>query len=169
MEKRKLFWKELFRTIKYFLVAASAGLIQIGVLELMSQVLHIPHWISYLTALIISVLWNFTINRKITFKSVGNIPRAMLKVVGYYCVFTPLSVWFIHQAENVWLWSELGLTFAEIGVILFNGLTEYIFMRLFVSEKKLTQHQLKRKNIKWRKQININLKLLRFYYGKEKN
>ena len=133
----KTFWKEFWRTVKYFLVAGSAGLIQVGVLFLLSKAFGLNEWLAYFIALVISVLWNFTINRKVTFKSVGNIPRAMLKVLGYYLVFTPLSVQFLWLAEFKWLWSELGLTFAEIGVILVNGVTEYIFMRLFVFVKEI--------------------------------
>ena len=45
----------------------------------------------YLIALILSVLWNFTFNRKFTFKSAANVPIAMLKVFAFYLVFTPIS------------------------------------------------------------------------------
>ncbi len=45
----------------------------------------------YLIALLLSVIWNFTFNRKFTFKSAANVPIAMLKVLAFYCVFTPVS------------------------------------------------------------------------------
>ena len=88
--------KELFRTIKYVLIAASAGLIEIGSFTLMNELLHWNYWVSYLIALILSVLWNFTINRRYTFKSASNVPKAMLLVFAYYCVFTPLSTLLEH-------------------------------------------------------------------------
>ena len=134
MAQHKTFWKEFWRTVKYFLVAGSAGLIQMGVCTLMDLVLHIPYWIAYLTALVLSVLWNFTINRKATFRSVGNIPKAMLKVVAYYCVFTPLSLQFTYYWEKVWL---LPTTICTVILILINGITEYLFMRLFVFRKEI--------------------------------
>jgi len=129
----KVFWKEFFRTIKYFIVAASAGLIQFGVNVLLFKVTPMPYWICYDIALILSVVWNFTINRKATFKSVGNIPIAMLKVLGYYAVFGPIATVaavFVKE-DNPYYW------LITIGLILINGVTEYLFMRLFVFRKEI--------------------------------
>ena len=84
--------KELFRVIKYTLVAASAGIIQFGTFALFTEVFGLTDWwLSYLPSLILSVLWNFTINRKYTFKSASNVPIAMVKVAVFYLIFTPLS------------------------------------------------------------------------------
>ncbi|MEG2634774.1 MAG: GtrA family protein, partial [Oscillospiraceae bacterium] len=66
--------------IKFVLFSASAGLIQALSFTLLNEVFHLPYWICYLTALILSVLWNFTLNRKFTFKSTANVPIAMLKI-----------------------------------------------------------------------------------------
>lgn len=128
------FWKEFWRLAKYGLVASSAALIQFGVCTFMDEVLGIDYWISYLVALILSVLWNFTINRKVTFRSVANIPIAMLKVFGYYCVFTPLSLWF-----SSWAIGTAGLPDPLVTVIniAVNGITEYLFMRFFVFGKTI--------------------------------
>ena len=129
----KVFWKEFFRTIKYFIVAASAGLIQFGVNVLLFKVTPMPYWICYDIALILSVIWNFTINRKATFKSVGNIPIAMLKVLGYYAVFGPIATVaavFVKE-DNPYYW------LITIGLIIINGVTEYLFMRLFVFRKEI--------------------------------
>lgn len=127
--------KEFWRVVKYFLVAASAGLIQFGVCTVMD--IFLDYWIAYLTALVLSVLWNFTINRKVTFKSVGNIPVAMLKVVGYYLVFTPLSLWFSSWATSTWATTVALDTLVTIINILVNGITEYLFMRFFVFAKEI--------------------------------
>ena len=137
--EKKVFWKEFFRTIKYFLIAASAGLIQFGVCTICDEVIfmnleHKLYWLFYFIALVLSVLWNFTINRKVTFKSVGNVPKAMLKVLGYYVVFTPLSLQFAWIAQYKWGIPEIVITIINI---LINGVTEYIFMRLFVFRKEI--------------------------------
>ena len=90
MKNKREFW----RVVKYLLLSASAGLIQIITFELMWNVIGIPQWwICNLTALVLSVLWNFTLNRKLTFKSANNVPIAMLKLAAFYAVFSPLSAW----------------------------------------------------------------------------
>ena len=138
MAEHRTFWKEFWRTVKYFLIAASAGLIQFGVCSLFDEVIyarfdHAYYMVFYFVALVLSVLWNFTINRSVTFKSVGNVPIAMLKVIGYYCVYTPLSLLFAHYGQ-VWGIPEMVITVINI---LVNGVTEYLFMRLFVFRKEI--------------------------------
>ena len=83
--------KELLRTVKFVLFSASAGIIQIASFSLFEEALHLTHWISYLLSLVLSVLWNFTLNRKFTFQSASNVPVAMAKVALFYLLFTPLS------------------------------------------------------------------------------
>lgn len=80
------------RGLKFALFSVSAGIIQAGTFALMFDLLHWNWWVSYLISLVLSVLWNFTFNRKFTFKSANNVPKAMLLVAAYYCVFTPLSL-----------------------------------------------------------------------------
>lgn len=90
--------KELLRALKFTLISISAGLIQIGVYALIRLFIDFPEesWqdyvIAYTPSLILSVVWNFTINRKITFKSANNIKVAMLLVLAFYAVFTPASI-----------------------------------------------------------------------------
>lgn len=122
--------KELMRTLKFVLFSASAGLIQIGADALMLEVFHFVPWVSYLIALILSVLWNFTLNRKFTFCSANNVPVAMLKVAAFYLVFTPLSTWWtaVLTGEG-FLWNEylvLAITMVT------NFVTEYIYDRFVV-------------------------------------
>lgn len=90
MENRK---KELIRMVKFLLFSVSAGVIQTLSFTLMNEVFRWNYWVCYLTALILSVLWNFTLNRKFTFHAANNVPIAMLKVAAFYLVFTPLSTW----------------------------------------------------------------------------
>ena len=82
---------ELWRSVKFTLFSISAGVIQIGSFTLLMELLHWPEWVSHLTSLVLSVLWNFTLNRKYTFQSATNVPIAMLKVAAFYLMFTPLS------------------------------------------------------------------------------
>ena len=79
---------------KFTLFSISAGIIQVVVFTLLEELMHLPYWPSYLIALIASVLYNFTVNRRFTFKSANNIPKAMLQLGIYYALFTPLSTWW---------------------------------------------------------------------------
>ena len=89
MEENKK--KEALRALKFVLFSASAGIIEMGVFALLNELTNWSYWPCYLIALVCSVLWNFTLNRKFTFQSANNVPKAMLLVFLYYCVFTPVS------------------------------------------------------------------------------
>ena len=135
MIKMKNTKKEIIRTVKFVLFSASAGIIQVVSFALMEEWLHLPHWISYLVALILSVLWNFTLNRKFTFYSANNVPIAMMKVAVFYLVFTPLSTWWtaVLTGEAIG-WNEylvLG------GTMLINFVTEYLYDRFVVFGKSI--------------------------------
>ncbi len=122
--------KEFFRTLKFVAFSASAGVIQVVSDAIFNEVFHFEAWVSYLIALVLSVLWNFTLNRKFTFQSANNIPIAMLKVAAFYLVFTPLSTWWtaVLTGEG-FAWNEylvLALT------MIINFVTEYIYDRFVV-------------------------------------
>ena len=102
--------KEFARIVKFTLFSISAGLIEMGAFALLNELLHLPYWLSYLTALVLSVLWNFTLNRKFTFQSAVNVPVAMLKVACYYVVFTPLSTWLEYFLAGQLCWNEYLVT-----------------------------------------------------------
>lgn len=85
--------KELWRAVKFTLFSISAGIIEILAFTLLNELTGLPYWPCYLIALILSVLWNFTFNRKYTFQSAGNVPKAMVLVALFYLVFTPASTW----------------------------------------------------------------------------
>lgn len=134
--------KELLRVVKYALIATSAGLIQFGSELLLEKVFHLPYWLSYLVALILSVLWNFTINRKYTFKSANNIPVAMLKVAVYYAVFTPLSTIGGNYLVETLHWNS---TLVLVGTMLTNFVTEFLYQRFFVFGKSIDTNALAQK------------------------
>ena len=90
--------KQLWQVIKFTLFSVSAGIIQIGSFALL-EIFIKDYWIPYLISLILSILWNFTLNRRYTFQSAANVPVAMAKVFGFYLVFTPASTWLGNLAE----------------------------------------------------------------------
>ena len=129
--------KELLRTVKFVLFSISAGLIQIVSCALLNEVLHMTYWIAYLISLCLSVLWNFTLNRKFTFQSAANVPIAMLKVAGFYLVFTPLSTWWsaaLTEPSYGIMWNEY---IVLAGTMIINFVTEYLFQRFVVFGKSL--------------------------------
>ena len=124
--------KELVRSVKFFFFSVSAGVIQMGSFALLNELLHLDYWFSYLISLILSVLWNFTLNRKFTFKSAANVPVAMAKVALFYLVFTPLSTWWtavLTEASYGIMWNEYVVVLLTMVV---NFITEYIYDRFFV-------------------------------------
>ena len=125
--------KELWRTLKFTLFSISAGIIQIASFTLLFEVFHWQEAVSHLISLVLSVLWNFTLNRKLTFQSAANIPIAMLKVAGYYLVFTPLSTWGVSALTGIG-WNAY---LVEGLAMLANFVTEYLFQRFFVFGKSL--------------------------------
>lgn len=131
--------KELFRTLKYVLFAASAGIIQIGTFALLNETLHLNYWVSYLIALVLSVLWNFTLNRRYTFKSANNVPKAMLLVFLYYLVFTPLSTWLEHYLTDVCAWNEYLVTLLNMVI---NLVTEFLYQRFVVFKDSIDTNKL---------------------------
>ncbi len=90
--------KELWQVVKFTLFSISAGIIQVGAFALM-EIFIKEYWIPYLTSLLLSILWNFTLNRRYTFRSAANVPVAMAKILGFYAVFTPLSTYLGDLAE----------------------------------------------------------------------
>lgn len=103
MQKKNSNWMQ---AIKFTLFSISAGIIQVLVCTLLEEIppllfdVKLDYWVCYLPSLILSVLWNFTFNRKYTFQSATNVPIAMLKVAGFYAVFTPVSTILGHLAES---------------------------------------------------------------------
>ena len=120
--------KELIRTIKFTLFSVSAGIIQILLFTLMNELLHLDYWVSYLTSLVASILWNFTINRKVTFKSSNDVRLSMLLVFLFYLVFTPVSTILgdIAEKNRVNEYIILAVT------MLSNFVLEYLYTRYVV-------------------------------------
>ncbi len=126
--------KEWVRVLKFTFFSVSAGAIEIGSFTLLNELLGLPYWLSYLVALVLSVVWNFTLNRRFTFKSAANVPVAMAKVAAYYAVFTPLSTGLEHWFTASLGWNEYLATAVNM---LLNFVTEYLYQRFFVFGKNI--------------------------------
>lgn len=126
--------KELWRFVKFALFSISAALVEMGCFTLLNELTPWSYWPCYLIALVLSVVWNFTLNRKFTFKSAANVPVAMLKLLGYYAVFTPASTLLGSYLADTLLWNEYLVTIINM---LLNFSTEFLFQRFFVFGKSI--------------------------------
>ena len=134
-EKRK----ETLRVVKVVMFSISAGVIEILSFTLLNELTDWPYWPCYLIALILSVIWNFTLNRKFTFKSVANVPVAMAKILAFYCVFTPVTTILGNYLAESLHWNEYIVTGINMGL---NISTEYLYDRFVVFRKTLDTNNL---------------------------
>lgn len=135
LEKRK----ETLRVVKFVMFSISAGVIEILSFTLLNELTDWPYWPCYLIALILSVIWNFTLNRKFTFKSVANVPVAMAKILAFYCVFTPVTTILGNYLAESLHWNEYIVMGINMGL---NISTEYLYDRFVVFRKTLDTNNL---------------------------
>ena len=126
--------KEFIRVLKFTFFSISAGLIEMGAFALLNEFTALPYWPCYLIALTVSVVWNFTLNRRFTFRSASNVPRAMALVLLFYCVFTPVTTLLGNYLAETLLWNEYLVTGINM---LLNITTEYLYDRFVVFRKSL--------------------------------
>ncbi len=118
----------VWQAVKFTLFSISAGIIQVGSFTILNELVKLPYWPAYLISLILSVVWNFTFNRRYTFKSAANVPVAMAKVFGFYLVFTPLSTWLGAVAEGAGINEYIVLAVTMIA----NFVLEFLFCKFVV-------------------------------------
>lgn len=114
--------------LKFTLFSISAGVIQVVSFAIFNELFNWKYWPAYLTSLILSIIWNFTLNRQYTFKSAVNIPVAMAKLFGFYLVFTPLSTWLGHLAESIGINDYLILAVTMLS----NFILEFLFCKVII-------------------------------------
>ena len=131
----------MWQVVKFTLFSISAGLIQIAAFTLMETVFYLPYWPSYLTALVLSVLWNFTFNRRYTFRSDASVARSMLLVALFYAVFTPVSTWWGHALTSAG-WNDF-LVLA--GTMVVNFVTEFLYQRFVVYRNRIDTNDVARR------------------------
>ena len=135
--------KEVIRAIKFAIVSASAGLVEIGVFTIMNEFTGLKYWPCYLTALIASVVWCFTINRRYTFKSTKNVPRAMAMVFAFYLVFTPATTILGNYLAETLHWNEYLVTGINMAL---NLSLEYLYDTFIVYRGEMHNNDIARKD-----------------------
>ena len=126
--------KEWVRVLKFVLFSASAGVIQFGSFALLNECTEWRYWPCYLISLILSILWNFTFNRRFTFQSNANITRAMLLVLAFYAVFTPATTILGDWLAEDLMWNEYVVTIINM---LLNLTLEYLYQRFVVYRNRI--------------------------------
>ena len=126
--------KEWVRILKFVLFSASAGVIQFGSFALLNEFTTWRYRPCYLISLILSILWNFTFNRRFTFKSKANITRAMLLVLAFYAAFTPATTILGDWLAEDMLWNEYLVTIINM---LLNLTLEYLYQRFVVYRNRI--------------------------------
>ena len=139
-EKRK----EAMRAIKFAMFSVSAGIIEAVLYIVFDHFTPWPYWPCYLIALVLSVLWNFTLNRRFTFRSANNVPLAMLLVALYYAVFTPLSTWLGSYLAETLGWNEYLVTVINM---LLNFVTEFLYDTFVVFRGSIDTNDLAKKQL----------------------
>lgn len=125
--------ENLVQMIKFLLFSMSAGIIQAISFTLLFELAGFIYWPAYLIALILSVIWNFTLNRKFTFKSTANVPIAMTKIVIYYLIFTPLSTWWGDALTGI-NWNAYLVLFITM---IINLITEFLVTKYIVYKNQI--------------------------------
>lgn len=133
----------LTQSIKFTLFSAGAGIIQFVTATLLEGVFHLDAHIAYLCGLVLSVLFNFTVNRRYTFKSATNVPVAMLKVALFYAVFTPATTYLDKHLTQTLVWNS---TLVLIGIMLLNFVLEFLYCRFFVYRGTINTNDLAQKD-----------------------
>ena len=144
---------EALQALKFTLFSISAGIIQIGTYTLFYEVFHWAPWLAYLVSLILSVLWNFTFNRKYTFRSDADLKKSMLLVALFYVVFTPLSTWWTAAltGENPFTGAAASTEplvnnyIVQAGTMLINFITEFLYQKFVVYRGSIDTNKLARK------------------------
>ena len=133
---------EFFRSLKFLIFSVSAGVIEIVSFAVLNETLKWPYWPCYLIALVLSVLWNFTLNRRYTFRSANNVPVAMAKVFLFYLVFTPASTILGNWLAETVGWNEYLVT--ALNMVL-NFVLEFLYDRFYVFRESIDTNEIAEK------------------------
>lgn len=149
---------QFIQILKFTGFSLSAGVIQILSFELLYNWIgwHV-WWPTYLISIVLSVIWNFTFNRKFTFKSASNVPLAMTLAFLFYCAFVPASVFGGDALERVG-WNG---TLVTVLMMLINFVLEFIWQKFVVFNDKVTTpilNKFKKKDKKTQEKTEENIK-----------
>lgn len=126
--------QQFIQFLKFLAFSISAGVIQF----LSFSVLYewtgwLEWWPSHLISVTLSVIWNFTFNRKFTFKSASNVPLAMILIIIYYAAYIPASVFGGNALEAIG-WNGL---LVEAIMMVINFITEFFWDKYIVFNDKV--------------------------------
>lgn len=140
--KNKISKEEIIQFFKFLAFSLSAGIIQLLSFELLyNWTKALPWWPSYLISIILSVIWNFTFNRKFTFKSATNVPISMTLAMVFYVMFIPVSVFGGQALENIG-WNG---TLVTLLMMVINFITEFFWDKYIVFNKKVVDKFIRKK------------------------
>lgn len=137
--------RNLLQAVKFTFFSVGAGVIQIGSYALLHELLKNEGlsvnglWAAtYLPSLVLSVLFNFTLNRKYTFRSADNVPKCMALVFAFYVAFTPLSLWLGGLAnKSILEHISWGNYIVEGCTMIANFVLEFLYNRFVVYRKSI--------------------------------
>ncbi len=88
--------------------------------------------------LLLSIIWNFTFNRKYTFKAANNVPVAMSLALLFYVPFYPFQIWYVDmvekQLESIGFW---GYLIGLVTCMIINGVLEFLWQRFVIYRKSV--------------------------------
>ena len=144
-KKEKKDMKEIIRAVKFAIVSMSAGIVELGVFTLMNEFSGLKYWPCYLTALIASVVWCYTVNRRYTFKSGKPIPVVLAYAAAFYAVFTPATTVLGNYLAETLLWNEYLVTIINMTI---NLVTEYLYDTYVVYRNNMDNNSIAEKEKK---------------------
>ncbi len=125
---------EFIEFLKFLCFSLSAGAIQLGSFTIMYELIGWKEWWAcHLISLTLSVVWNFTFNRKFTFKSASNVPLAMSFAFLFYVGFTPASIFGGNALKDIG-WNG---TLVEMLMMVINFVLEFVWDKFIVFNDKL--------------------------------
>ena len=142
MKEQKKDRKELFRAIKFAIVSMSAGIVELGTFTLMNELTNLKYWPCYLTALIASIIWCYTVNRRYTFKSGKSIPVVLAYAAAFYAVFTPATTILGNYLAETLMWNEYIVTIINMTL---NLVTEYLYDTYVVYRNDMDNNSIAKK------------------------
>lgn len=134
--------REFLRFLKFTLFSVSAGIIEIVAFTLLTEFTPWGYWACYLPALVLSVVWNFTLNRRYAFRAEGSYTRQMLMALLFYAVFTPISTLLGDYLADTLGWN--GYLVTALNMIA-NFVLEFLYDRFVVFRGKVDTNEVARR------------------------
>lgn len=151
-KKEKKDKKEVIRAVKFALVSASAGIVEAVVFTGMNELGDFPYYANYLTALIASIIWCYTVNRKYTFKSTKPVKIILLYAAAFYAVFTPATTLLGSWLTGSLGWNEYIATAINMAL---NLSLEYLYDTFVVYRNEMDNNDVARKEAEKANKKNI--------------